>query len=225
MGSSTIFRSLFAPICFLRKPVWVKKPLHALVNILFLCAPLVSHAEEYEINSEQYVGLGVSRFSINSDHPSIDDQSINGLSLLFGLRYHNHVFELSMGGGSGVEVGPTYDIYYPEDTADYSFFSLSYQYQFRSLKLADNFIPYLGAGYSFNSINWHNYVYDHSGEGYAIIGGAIIQLERKWAVNLSVRRYSFSGEKILFSSGDYPNYKTEVYEFTANLVYHFNIAQ
>ncbi len=167
----------------------------------------------------------MSRFSINSDHPSIDDQSIFGISLLFGLRNRNHVFELSMGGGSGLEVGPTTDIYYPADSADYGAFTLSYQYQFRNLKLANNVVPYFGIGYSFNSINWVNYVYDHSGDGYAILGGVIFRIEKVWAVNLSVRRFSFSGERILFSYGDYPDYTTEVYEFTANLMYHFNITQ
>jgi opacity protein-like surface antigen len=186
---------------------------------------MVSQAAENQIEAEQYVGLGVSRFSINSEHPSIDDQSITGISLLFGFRYRNHVIELSMGGGSGIEAGPTSDIYYPADSADYSAITLSYQYQFRGLRLADNVFPYLGLGYNFNSINWENYVYDHSGDGYAIIGGLIITIEKLWAVNLSIRRYSFSGERFLFSSDDYPDYTTEVYELTANVVFHFNLTQ
>ncbi|KPJ92418.1 MAG: hypothetical protein AMJ53_09425 [Gammaproteobacteria bacterium SG8_11] len=220
MSPSVALRACYSPSRFLTK----KSP-HTIVILLLLFAPLISLAAEAEIKSEQYIGLGMARFSINSDHPSIDDQAIVGMSLLFGVRSRSHVFELSLGGGSGVEVGPTFDIYYPEDSADYGYFSLSYQYQFRHLKPASNVFPYLGAGYSFHSINWNNYVYDHSGDGYAIMGGVVIPIEKTWAINLSVRRFSFSGEKILFSSGDYPDYATQVYEVAASLVYHFNITR
>ena len=191
--------------------------------MIFISIPICCQAAGDHINSDQYIGLGVSRISINSDHPSIDDQSISGISLMFGLRRHNHVFELSMGGGKGVDVGPTYDIYYPEDSADYGYFSLTYQYQFRNLFLSEGMIPYFGGGYSFNSINWQSYVYDHSGDGYAIVGGVIFRIEKTWSLNLSVRRFKFSGERILFVSSDYDNHDTTVYDLTANLVYHFNI--
>ena len=93
------------------------------------------------------------------------------------------------------------------------------------MSLTDSVIPYLGLGYNFNSINWQNYVYDHSGDGYALMGGLILRIEKSWTVNLFVRRTSFSGERLFFSSGDYPNYTTEVYELSANIVYHFNLSQ
>jgi len=188
---------------------------------LVLSVPLVCHAENRQVNSEQYLGAGLARFSIKSGHPSIDDQSISGVSLIYGVRSYNHVFELALGGGGGVEVGPTYDIYYPEDTADYGYFSLSYHYQFRNLIDSAGVIPYLGAGYSFSSINWQNYVYDHSGEGYSIIAGVLLPLEKRWSLNASLSRLSYSGEKSLFSYGDYENYDTRASEIALKLVYHF----
>jgi opacity protein-like surface antigen len=201
------------------KPVRIEKCLHVFALALLLSAPINTQADGFLSESAYYAGLGLARFSIDSDHPSIEDQSITGVSLLFGLRKHNHVFELSMGGGSGVEVGPTPDIYYPADTADYGVITLSYQYQFLGLKLTEQVIPSLGIGYSFNSINWENYVYDHSGDGYTLIGGVNFRIEKSWTVNLSFKRHSFSGEQLLFITGDDPDYSTEVYEFTAFLVY------
>ena len=187
--------------------------------------PLCTHGSSAQISSEQYVGGGVGRFSISSDHPSIDDQSVFGISLLYGIRRNSHVFEVSMGGASGIDVGPTPDPFYPADSADYGYFSLSYQYQFRILFPSTTVTPYLGGGYSFNSINWNNYVYDHSGDGYSIIGGVIFRLQTRWSVNLAVRRMSFSGERVLFVTNDYPDYDSEVCEFSANLVYHFSISR
>ncbi|MCI0507796.1 MAG: porin family protein [Gammaproteobacteria bacterium] len=188
--------------------------------IIFLGTPVNSLAG-FLSEAEHYAGLGLSRFSFDSDHPSVGDQSIMGVSLLFGLRNRSHVFELSFGGGGGVEVGPTPDIFYPADTADYGVITLSYQYQFHGVTAVGALIPYLGIGYSFNSINWENYVYDHSGDGYTLMGGVIFRLEQSWAVNLSIKRHSFSGEQLLFTGGDNPDYSTEVYDFTAFLVYIF----
>jgi opacity protein-like surface antigen len=187
--------------------------------------PLSTLASSAQISSEQYVGGGVGRFSINSDHPSIGDQSAFGISLLYGIRLYSHVFELSMGGVSGIDVGPVADPFYPADSADYGYFSLSYQYQFRNLLPSQSVTPYFGGGYSFNSINWQNYVYDHSGDGYSIIGGVIFRLQTRWSVNLAFRRMSFSGERVLFVTSDYPDYDSEVYEFSANLVYHFSLSR
>ena len=193
--------------------------------VIVLAFPLYTHASSAQISSEQYVGGGVGRFSISSDHPSIGDQSAFGISLLYGIRLHSHVFELSMGGASGIDVGPTSDPFYPADSADYGYFSLSYQYQFRNLFPSTTVTPYFGGGYSFNSINWNNYVYDHSGDGYSIIGGIIFRLQTRWSANLAVRRMSYSGERLLFVTGDYEDYDSEVYEFSATLVYHFSITR
>lgn len=141
---------------------------------------------------------------------------------MYGVRRHNHVFELSMGGGSGVDAGPIEDPNYPADSADYGYFSLSYHYQFRNLFSLKNFTPYVGVGYSFNSINWQNYVYDISGDGLSISAGAIFQLQTRWSINLAFSRKSFSGERILFVSADYPGYETVVNQLAVNLVYHFS---
>jgi len=191
--------------------------------ILVFIFPLHAQADSAEVMSEQYVGGGIAWFSIHSDHPSVDNQTVPGISLLYGVRRHNHVFELSLGGGSGVNVGPVEDPNYPADSADYMYFSLSYHYQFRNLAPSNNFTPYIGVGYSFNSISWQNYVYDISGDGLSINAGVIFQIQTQWSINLVFRHISFSGERILFVSADYPDYDTVVNEFAASLVYHFSI--
>lgn len=172
-----------------------------------------------------YLGLGPSYITINSGHPSIEKQSIVGFSIFYGVRYQAHILELSMGGGSGVDTEPTYDIYYPGDTADYGYISISYQYQFLDLADLFNSTPFIGAGYSFDSINWQNYVYDHSGDGFELSTGLIFQTGNNWSVNVSMRYHRFSGEKVLFSAGDYRNYDTETYILTAALYYHFGSRQ
>lgn len=181
----------------------------------------VCQSADYTAETEQYLGAGLSRIAIKSGHPSIADQSITGVALAWGIRRYNHVFELALGGGGGVNVGPTYDIYYPEDKADYGYFSLSYHYQFRSWPTQGSVVPFLGAGYSFNSINWQSYVYDHSGEGYAITAGAIFPVDEHWSLNASFAHHNFSGSRILFSSSDYEEYTTRVNLITINVVYHF----
>ena len=191
------------------------------VNLLLLGVSFSGEASEYQSQSAQYLGLGLSRLSVNSKHPSIKDQSITGVSLLYGLQSHNHVFELSIAGGSGIDVGPTPDIYYPEDSADFSSITLSYQYQLRDLRLTQNVFPYLGLGYSINSFNWDTYVYDHSGDGLTMIAGLAFHLEKNWAVNCTFRRYSFSGKRLFFTEGDYPAYDTEVSEVAVILEYLF----
>ena len=96
--------------------------------LLILNTQVFSQTEDIQNEEEKYFGLGLSHFSVKSKHPSIDDQSFLGISLIMGIRNRNHVFELFAGGGSGLKVGPTYDIYYPKDSADLSSITLSYQY-------------------------------------------------------------------------------------------------
>ena len=192
----------------------------AAMSLLF-CVSVSSEASQDKLQSTQYLGLGLSRLSINSDHPSINNQSIAGISLLWGLRNQQHVFEVSIAGGNGVDVGPTPDIYYPEDSADYGAITLSYQYLFTDFEFAKDVFPYLGLGYSYNSFNWQTYVYDHSGDGLTIIGGLILEIEKNWAVNGSLRRYSFSGTRLLFTEGGYANYDSEIYELAIILEYRF----
>jgi len=195
-----------------------------LLNLMLIAlwsVALSSQASQDDPQSGIYIGLGLSRLSIKSEHPSISDQSIIGVSLLFGVSYDKHVFELSIAGGEGVDVGPTPDIYYPEDSADYGAITLSYQYHWRDVGMLENISPYLGIGYSYNSFNWNNYVYDQSGDGLTLIAGLIFPIDKNWNINFTLRRYSFSGERILFTYGDYPNYDSEINELAGIVEYHF----
>ena len=196
-------------------------PIRFFSTIILTSIPAIALAVDDDYRSEQYLGLGISRISINSAHPSIHDQSISGITLLYGIRRDSFVFETVMGGGGGIDTEPTSDIYYPEDTADYGFISFSFLYHFRDLQLQGNVVPYVGGGYSINSINWQTYVYDHSGDGYTFTAGAAFPIDRYWSVQGTFQYINFSGERILFSSGDYPNYNTETYLYSINVLYHF----
>lgn len=194
-----------------------------LAFVILTCASVLCLATESEIKSEQFVGLGMSKVSIDSGHPSIGNQSVSGLVVQFGYRNQNHVFEMATGGADGLDVGPTYDIYYPEDSAEYMYLSLSYIYQFRNLLEANAVIPYLGGGWHISSVNWDTYVYDHTGEGITIVGGIIIPLEDRLFINVSARQLRYSGERLLFGSWGYDNYDTVVNEVAVTFLFRFNI--
>ncbi|MBT3251717.1 MAG: outer membrane beta-barrel protein [Candidatus Marinimicrobia bacterium] len=200
----------------------VKISIKILVVLIIFHTQLFSQTLDIQNNEVKYIGLGLSHFSVKSKHPSIDDQSFLGISLIMGIRNRSHVFELFAGGGAGLDVGPTYDIYYPKDSADFSSITLSYQYQFRNINQLENSIPYLGIGLSYNSINWTKYVYDHTGDGITILAGIILKTADNWAINFSMRQYKYSGTRQIFSDGNYPSYNTKAFEITGILVYHFN---
>jgi len=199
-----------------------KKVKPFLFFVVLICMEVPAWGAEPQIHDGQYLGIGPSHYSINSDHPSIGNQSISGISLTWGLIRSNFAFELSIGGGSGIETDPTPDIYYPADKADLTVMNISYHYLFTNLNGLDNAVPYVGVGYGFTSFIWSTYVYDHTGEGLVLVAGAIINFDQHWAVNFSARQYNTIGHQAFFSYGSSPSYDTAVREFAAILEFHFN---
>jgi len=201
------------------KYVFTRHILIGFMSTLFILIPCSGMAAEHYPTNGQYVGAGLSHFLIQSNHPSIGSQSVTGIEVVYGIWSKQHLFEISAGGGSGVNTGPTPDIFYPGDSADLMSLAITYQYHF--LNLTQTVMPYVGLGYSINSINWNTYVYDLTGEGLTMLAGVRIPLNRDWRVNFSYRHNRYSGSRIIFSSGGYPDYDTTIKETAMVLEYLF----
>ena len=165
-----------------------------------------------------YVGLGVSSFDMDSEHPSIGTQGGGGYQLIFG-RYGAQDLsgEIIMSGGLRFPTGPVPDPYYPEDSAEYGYFMFGGRFHF--LDPAEHLIsPWLGLGWAWHAITWNTYFYEIDGTSLTPYAGVDFLFgDRKGILRVDLRRHSFNA-----SSGWYGgSHNVRVNEFNLSFGYHF----
>jgi hypothetical protein len=177
-----------------------------MMNRFYLCLFLVLsgpvHAEGF------YIGGGISSVKLNSDHPSINDQSSTGYHLLVGTKSENWGFEAAVTGGMSFNTGPTPGIYYTEDSADYGILDLGVK-RFFHPESYQNLSPWVGAGLGLHFITWRTFYYNVDGYGYSITGGIDYQIEPGWLVRGGMVYYGFTSDDT-YDSGPYDGTTTQL---------------
>ena len=77
-----------------------------------------------EGSAQPYVGLGLSRLSLASQYSAIDARSGTGFTLIGGIEFASTGFAELAVSSAGVDTGPTENIFYPADSAEYSILRL-----------------------------------------------------------------------------------------------------
>lgn len=122
-----------------------------------------------------YVGADALWASLSSRHPSIDGASGGGLQLDLGLRLTEALaLDMRMGGFFDTRVGPTPEISYPSDRADYALMELGVVWE--TLGGGAPVSPWVGAWVGYHSVRWKTYWYFVSGFGVTLGAGAQFRL-------------------------------------------------
>ena len=163
-----------------------------------------------------YLGGGVSSIKLNSDHPSINDQSGIGYHIFVGSKSENWGIELAAAGGLSFNTGSTPGIYYPEDNAEYANLDIGVKRYFHP-KNYSVLSPWLGAGFSMHFITWDTYYYNVDGYGYSLTGGADFQMTPDWLLRAGVIYHNFESD----DTYEYGPYDGTVTQVNAAIIYLF----
>ncbi len=113
--------------------------------------------------------------TISSSHPSIDGSSGGGLLLSFGMRFTEALaLDMRVGGTWNGRVGPTPEISYPADRAEYAVLLLGLVWELQGGGAPVS--PWLGGWLGLHSIQWKTYWYSVSGLGASLGAGVQFRL-------------------------------------------------
>lgn len=167
-----------------------------------------------------FTGLGSSQISIESSSTAIDGRSSNGLTMFIGYAMsETWSMEVGLSDWHDLNVGPTQDISYPADTAEFSVISLGYR---KSLWSVDDkgWAPWLMGGVGVASINWDSFFYSIGGFTYYYAFGIDIKITRPVLLRLQSIRHHFSASDAYSSDS---SYYTEVPELGVVLVFRWGL--
>jgi opacity protein-like surface antigen len=167
--------------------------------------------------AQPYVGLGVSRLSLSSQHSSVDGRSGTGFTLFGGFEFASTwSAELSVSGATGIDTGPTPGIFYPADSAEYSILRLNVRKGFWTFT-ERRWTPWVTAGVAYHYINWDTFYYQLDGAGLSLGAGVDLELVRTWRVRIQAIRHSFSARDT-YADGTFSSRSTEL---SAGVIYTF----
>lgn len=178
--------------------------------IVFLAVAGIAHAQGV------YLGGGISFVNLNSDHPSINDQSNTGYHLLIGTRSENWGLEAAASAGMSFNTGPTPGIYYPDDSAEYGILDLGFKRYFHPQKHT-NLSPWIGAGIGLHFIDWRSFYYYVDGYGYSLSAGIDCQLNTDWFVRTGAVYHDFESD----DTYDYGPYDATAKQLNVMIIYRF----
>jgi opacity protein-like surface antigen len=166
--------------------------------------------------AQPYVGLGPSRLSLSSEYSAIDARSGTGFTLIGGIEFAPTGFaELSVSAAS-VDVGPTENIFYPADRAEYSILRFGIGKSLWALG-ERGWTPWVGAGWAYHYVNWESFYYQVDGTGVSLGAGVDIEPVRPWRVRVQAMRHRFSGR----DTYGYGPFGTRSGEWSAVVIYGF----
>jgi outer membrane protein W len=155
-----------------------------------------------------YLGGGISSVRLESEHPSVNDQSGIGYQLLVGSKSENWGIELAATVGPSFNTAPTPGIYYPEDSAEYGNVDLGVKRYFHPKNYSE-LSPWMGAGFSMHFITWDTYYYNVDGFGYSLTGGVDFQLAPDWFFRGGVIYHDFKSDDT-YEYGPYDGTATQL---------------
>jgi hypothetical protein len=167
--------------------------------------------------AEPYVGVGVSRLSLSSQYSSFDGRSGTGLTLFGGFEFApTWSGEWSISGATGLNTGPTENIFYPADSAEYSVLRVGVRKSFS--KFAEGqWTPWVTAGTAYHYISLDTFYYYLDGTGLSLGGGVDVELARSWRARVQAMRHNFSARDT-YGYGPYSSRSTEL---SAGVIYVF----
>jgi hypothetical protein len=137
-------------------------------------APDAAHAMRF-IDVSGYIGGGTQYGWIASGNPSIDGARGAGVQVVFGRRLRDsHPLYLDLRlGGIFVDVGPTTDVAYPSDRADYAVMALGGLWDFRAPGSRGPG-AWVALHATYHNLNWRKASYNI--EGFGLSPGAGVHL-------------------------------------------------
>jgi opacity protein-like surface antigen len=167
--------------------------------------------------AQPYVGLGVSSLSLSSQYSSIDGRSGTGFTLLGGYEFASTwSAELSISAAKGIDTGPTQNISYPADSAEYSILRFSIRKSLWTFT-ERRWTPWVTAGTAYHYINWDTFYYQLDGTGLSLGAGVDLELVQSWRLRFQAIRHRFSARD---NYGDGP-YSSRSNELSAIVIYAF----
>ena len=167
--------------------------------------------------AQPYVGLGFASFSLGSQYSSIDGRSGSGFTLLGGFEFASGwSTEMSVSAATGIDTGPTQNIYYPADSAEYSILRFSVRKSLWALA-ERKWAPWIAAGTAYHYINWDTFYYQLDGVGLSLGAGVDFELAPSWRLRVQGTKHRFS---VRDTYGDGP-YSSRSSELSAAAIFAF----
>ena len=116
----------------------------------------------------RYVGAGGQYGTVASGNPSIDGARGPGFQVVFGSRLRDRYplyFDMRIG-GVFVDVGPTPEIAYPSDRADYAVMAIGGLWAFRKPG-PRAWRPWVSLHGTYHNFNWRRFSYSIDGLGFS----------------------------------------------------------
>jgi len=163
-----------------------------------------------------YLGIGPSWGNISSDALT-NDHNLSGFSFVWGFRGKGIVSpELVASGYGNLRTKQTVNIYYPEDTAEYTILNFNMKFDLLSLPKR-GWTPWVSLGYAVHILMWDSYFYDQLGGGFAPGCGFDVVIKN----GLMLRGHAFYYSAKMKDNYDYDGPDLKSNEFTVMLLYEF----
>jgi len=170
-----------------------------------------------DASAQTYLGAGVSSLSLASQYSAIGTRGTSGFTMIGGIEFAAGWFvEVAASVAGGIETGPTENIYYPADTADYGIVRLSIGKHFWPIA-ERGWTPWAAAGRASHQIYWNTFAYEVSGSGLSLGAGVDFQPAPPWRVRLQAIRHRFSAH----DTYGYGPYSGRTNEVSAAAIYSF----
>jgi opacity protein-like surface antigen len=166
--------------------------------------------------AQPYLGIGVASLSLDSQYASIDGRSGTGITLYGGYEFvPTWSVELSVS-AADIDTGPTVNIFYPADSAEYSILRVSMRKSLWTLR-ERGWTPWVAVGVAYHYVNWDTFYYQLDGTGVSLGAGVDFGLAPSWRLRLQAMRNRFSARD---TYGEGP-FGTRSNELSASALYAF----
>jgi len=169
-------------------------PLFALAALVTV--PDAAHAVRF-VDVSGYIGGGAQYGWIASGNPSINGARGPGVQVVFGRRLRDRYplyFDLRLG-GMFVDVGPTPEIAFPSDRADYAVMALGGLWDFRPPGSRGPG-AWLSLHATYHNLNWRQFYYNIEGFGLSPGVGAHVTIPPIGTFRIGVTANFFSANSL-----------------------------
>lgn len=169
-------------------------PRALLVLAALVTTPGAAHAVRF-IDVSGYIGGGTQYGWIASGNSAIDGARGAGLQMVFGRRLRDsHPLYLDFRlGGIFVDVGPTTEIAYPSDRADYAVMAVGGLWDFRPPE-SRGLGAWVALHGAYHNLNWREFSYHIEGFGISPGAGVHVPIPPLGVFRIGTTAHFFSGK-------------------------------
>lgn len=167
-------------------------------------------------SAQPYVGLGLAQLSVSSEYSAIDGRSGSGFALIGGHEFAPTWFAEFSVSAANIDTGPTENIFYPADGAEYSVLRFGIRKSLWPL-VARRWAPWFAAGGAYHYANWDTFFYQVDGLGFYLGAGVDFELAQAWRARLQGMWDRVSAH----DTYGYGPFDTRTTELAAALIYVF----